>query len=210
MKKIIFVFVVSLSIAFLGCKSEEKKEETKEVSKSEEKKSTAAFAVANASNIISFTAYKTTEKVPVVGEFKKVKIITGGEGNTVKEAINGTAFSVPISSLATKDASRDLKIKTYFFEKMVGTDALTGYFQINDDTSGVVKLTMNDVAKDVPFTYTIVDKTFTMQATIDINDWNASAALASLNKVCEVLHTGADGVSKTWSEVALNITSTFQ
>jgi hypothetical protein len=33
--------------------------------------------------------------------------------------------------------------------------------------------------------------------------------LASLNKVCEALHTGSDGVSKTWSEVTLNITSEF-
>lgn len=209
MKKIVFVFVVSLSLVFFNCKSEEKKDETKDTSKGIEKKSTAAFAISNAKNYISFTAYKTTEKVPVTGEFKEVKIITGGEGNTIKEAINGTAFSVPISSLATKDASRDFKIKKFFFGKMVGTNALTGYFQIKDDTTGVVKLTMNDVAKDVPFTYTISENTFEMKATIDINDWNASEALASLNKICEALHTGADGISKTWSEVALNITSTF-
>ncbi|PIX14178.1 MAG: hypothetical protein COZ74_03760, partial [Flavobacteriaceae bacterium CG_4_8_14_3_um_filter_31_8] len=68
---------------------------------------------------------------------------------------------------------------------------------------------MNGEVQNVPFTYTILDKTFNMQATIDVNKWNASAALASLNKVCEDLHKGADGVSVTWSEVALNITSTF-
>lgn len=209
MKKILFVFIVSLSITFIGCKSEQKNEKNTEVSKTESKKSTAAFVVADASKTISFTAYKTTEKVPVVGEFKEVNIIDKGEGNTIKEAINGTVFSVPIGSLATKDTSRDYKIKKFFFEKMVGTDALTGYFEIADDTSGVVKLTMNGVTKDVPFTYTIADKTFTMQATMDVTDWNASEALASLNKVCELLHTGADGVSKTWSEVALNISITF-
>jgi hypothetical protein len=48
-----------------------------------------------------------------------------------------------------------------------------------------------------------------MKATMNVNDWNASAALASLNKVCLDLHRGADGVSKTWSEVTLDITSTF-
>jgi hypothetical protein len=68
---------------------------------------------------------------------------------------------------------------------------------------------MNGETKDIPFTYTIVDKIFNMQTTIDVNNWNASAALASLNKVCEDLHKGSDGVSVTWSEVALNITSTF-
>jgi hypothetical protein len=40
---------------------------------------------------------------------------------------------------------------------------------------------------------------------MDITNWNPLDALASLNKVCEILHTGRDGVSKTWSDVALNI-----
>jgi hypothetical protein len=92
---------------------------------------------------------------------------------------------------------------------MTNTKVLSGKLMLNDDTNGTAKITMNGETKDVPFTYTIVDKTFSMKATMDINNWNAGAALASLNKVCEVLHTGADGVSKTWSEVALNITSTF-
>jgi hypothetical protein len=30
------------------------------------------------------------------------------------------------------------------------------------------------------------------------------AAVASINKACEALHTGKDGISKTWSEVAVH------
>ena len=33
--------------------------------------------------------------------------------------------------------------------------------------------------------------------------WDALEALASLNEACKVLHTGADGVSKTWEDVAI-------
>ena len=44
---------------------------------------------------------------------------------------------------------------------------------------------------------------------MDVNNWNAGKALASLNEVCKLLHTGADGISKTWSEVTLDITSSF-
>ena len=32
---------------------------------------------------------------------------------------------------------------------------------------------------------------------------NALDALASLNKACYDLHTGSDGVSKTWEDVAI-------
>lgn len=207
MKKvsIISFLIIATAFNFSACKSEAKKE----TPTTEVKKSVAPFAVSNAKNEINFTAYKTTEKVAVGGTFKKVNVLSGGEGNSVKEAINNTEFSIPISSLATKDSSRDYKIKKFFFGTMTDTKVLSGKLMLNDDTTGTAKITMNGETKDVPFTYTIVDKSFTMKATIDINTWNASKALAALNKVCEVLHTGADGVSKTWSEVGLNITSTF-
>lgn len=207
--RMISFLIIATAFYFAACKSETKKEEIKESVKTEVKKSTAAFAVTNAKNEINFTAYKTTEKIGVGGAFKKVEVLAGGEGSSVKEAIHNTEFSIPVSSLATKDSSRDYKIKKFFFGIMDNTKLLSGKLMLNDDTNGTAKITMNGETKDVPFTYTIVDNTFNMQATIDINTWNASAALASLNKVCEDLHKGADGVSKTWSEVALNITSTF-
>lgn len=207
MKKISLIsfLLVAIIFNFSACKSDAKKE----ASKTEVKKSNAAYIVANAKNEINFTAYKTTEKIPVAGQFKKINVLSGGEGNSVKEAINNTEFSIPVSSLFTKDSSRDFKIKKFFFGIMNNTKLLSGKLIINDDTNGTAKITMNGETKEVSFTYTIVDKTFNMKAIIDINNWNASAALMSLNKACLDLHKGADGVSKTWSEVALNITSEF-
>lgn len=208
MKKVIIAsLLIVVAFNFSGCKSETKKEEVKGV---KIEKSTAAFSLKSAKNEISFVAYKTTEKVAVGGQFKKVDIHVGGEGNSVKEAINNTEFSIPVSSLFTKDTSRDYKIKKFFFGIMNNTKLLSGKLMLTDDVSGVAKITMNGKTKDVPFMYTIVGKAFNMKATMDVNNWNASAALASLNKVCEDLHKGADGVSKTWSEVSLNITSTFK
>jgi hypothetical protein len=207
MKKIFIISFLLIAIGFnlSACKSEVKKEESKVVLN----ETTAAFSVANAKNEINFTAYKTTDKVAVGGQFHKVNVLAGGEGNSVKEAINNTEFSIPVSSIFTKDTSRDYKIKMFFFGMMDNTKLLSGKLLLTDDTNGVAEITMNGVSKNVPFTYTIVAKAFNMKATMDINNWNASAALASLNKECVDLHKGADGVSKTWSEVALNITSTF-
>lgn len=202
-------FVLLFTFVFSACKSNENKPEEKENSQVATPKNTAPFAVMNADHNINFTAYKTTEKIGVGGAFKKVNVLAGGEGNSVKEAINNTQFSIPVSSIATQDSSRDYKIKKFFFGVMSETKLLSGKLMLTDDTTGIAKITMNGETKDVPFIYTIKDKVFNMQATIDVNNWNAGKALASLNKVCEVLHTGADGVSKTWSEVDLNIISSF-
>ena len=207
MKKIFVIsfLVIATAFNFSACKSEVKKTETK----AETKKSKAAFSVSNAKNEINFTAYKTSAKVGVGGQFKKVDVLSGGEGNSIKEAINNTEFSIPVSSIFTKDTSRDFKIKKFFFGIMDNTKLLSGKLVIIDDTNGVATIKMNGVEKNLPFTYTIADKSFNMKAIMDVNNWNASAALASLNTACLDLHKGADGVSKTWSEVALNITTTF-
>lgn len=204
MKKLfLVVFTISLSISFTSCKSDKK-----EVKTSESYKNTA-FSIENASSEINFTAYKFTEKKGVGGQFRQVDITAGGSGNTIKEAINNAEFSIPVSSLFTKDSSRDYKIQKFFFGVMSDTKLLSGKLLIENDSIGAALIKMNGISETVPFKYTITNNTFAMNANMDITNWKALDALASLNKVCEILHTGADGVSKTWSDVALNITTKF-
>jgi len=210
MKRLTIVTFVVVAFSFFACKSEKRPEYTKE-NKVEtiKKKSTAPFAFENANNSINFTAYKTTDKVAVGGQFKKVDIISGGEGNSIKEAVHNTEFSIPVSSIFTKDTSRDYKIKKFFFGVMDKTKLLSGKLVLENDSLGYANIKMNNVTQKVPFSYSIYEKTFAMKATMDISNWNALEALNSLNTVCKDLHTGADGISKTWREVALNITTIF-
>lgn len=210
MKKVLVtIFACVLVFNLTSCKSESESTIKTTPTTNEPKKSTAAFSVANAKTNIKFTAYKTTEKIGVTGSFKKIDITHGGEGANIKEAINNTEFSIPISGLITKDSSRDYKIKKFFFGVMNNTKLLSGDLKLVDDSNGIANITMNGETKAVPFTYTIHRNEFNMKAIIDINTWNAGKALASLNKVCQDLHKGSDGISKTWSEVDLNISTTF-
>ncbi|MBA6156484.1 YceI family protein [Tenacibaculum sp. S7007] len=209
MKKVIYSLLVCFTVnAMVSCKSEAKKETPiKEEVKVENK---AAFSLTEADNQINWTAYKTTEKAPVKGQFKKVNITAGGEGDTAKEAINNAEFSIPISSIFTKDTSRDFKIKKFFFGIMDKTELLSGKLVIENDSLGYANLTMNGITNKLPFKYTINGKVFNFSGEMKISDWGADKALASLNEACKDLHKGADGVSKTWDDVAINITSTFK
>lgn len=211
MKKItiIYLLIIATTFNFTACKSDSEKVNAKDASKIEIKKASSAFSVNNATNDIKFIAYKTTDKVGVPGWFKKINVTAGGDGDSVREAINNAEFSIPVSSLHTKDTSRDYKIKKFFFGMMENTELLSGKLMISDQTNGKATIKMNGIIKEIPFTYTIVDKTFSLTSSMDVKDWKATKALSSLNKVCELLHTGSDGISKTWSEVSLNITSTF-
>ncbi|MFT4802596.1 MAG: hypothetical protein ACI93N_002376, partial [Flavobacteriaceae bacterium] len=62
---------------------------------------------------------------------------------------------------------------------------------------------------DLPLSYTTEGNNFTFKGVMNLDDWNASEAIEALNKVCFELHKGADGVSKTWNEVAIEINTTI-
>ncbi len=206
MKKVLIVaFIIGISFQFTSCKTEKKKE----VEAKKEVKA-SPYSLKTAKNSIDWVAYKTTDKLPVKGKFKKITITKNGEGNTAKDAINGTEFSIPVSSLFTADVSRDFKLKKFFFGIMENTKLLSGTLNLSDNTNGIASITMNGVTADLPFTYTLKGKEFKLTSTMNLDNWNAQKAIDSLNVACKELHKSTDGISKTWSEVAINITSVFQ
>lgn len=206
MKKLILLTLfLGLATQFTSCKSEEKKPEVKQ--KTEK---TYPFSLKNATNTIGWVAYKTTDKIPVKGTFKKIDITKNGYGNSAKEAINEAEFSIPVSSIFTSDVSRDFKLKKFFFGVMDNTKLLSGKLSLATDSTGVASITMNSVTTDLPFTYTLNGKEFTLNATMLLENWQAQNAVDSLNIACKDLHKAADGISKTWNDVAINITTVFK
>lgn len=145
MKRVIILsLLLFVSLNFSSCKSE-KPTDKSEKRKVEVKKSKSKFSLENANNEINFVAYKTTDKVPVGGQFKKVDISQGGEGNSIKEAIHNAEFSIPVSSLFTQNASRDYKIKKFFFGFMDNTKLLSGKLVLENDSVGYANIKMNGI-----------------------------------------------------------------
>lgn len=197
MKKI---FVLSLllvtTLSFTSCKKKEKKET---------KPTENLYSVEAKKTVINWTAYKTTSKVPVKGQFSKLTIENTKKASTTMEALNGLKFSIPISSLFTNDTIRDSKVKKFFFGTLKNTNLISGTLTIDNESSGSVDITMNGISQVLPISYLISDQMVTIEAIMDLDNWKAQAAIEALNTVCKDLHTGDDGVSKTWSEVKIEV-----
>ena len=192
-KTLLFSLVLAFSILTVACKKEVKKIEA------------AQFSVEPKTVTIKWTGYKTTSKIAVNGEFKELKVSNIKEAPTAVEAMNGTEFSIPVSSIFSDDAERDGKLKQLLFGVMDATVSLSGTLNLNNDGTGNVNLTMNGVSKEVPITYVVSGQLVEFEGTLDlINDFNAESALESISKACFELHKGPDGVSKTWSEVGIS------
>ncbi|WP_430425286.1 YceI family protein [Maribacter litoralis] len=203
MKKIALTFASALMIVFASCKDAKKGEDSKSVEATAEV--TEMYSLVQDSTKVSFTAYKTTEKLPVGGKFQEINFSNTNNGATPLEALNGTEFSIPVSSLFTNDptGTRDPKLLEFFFGVLKDTELISGVVKVEGDKSSM-DVTLNGETQNIPLTYEMDgDSKITFNGVMELENWNALDAVASINKACEILHTGKDGVSKTWSEVAV-------
>jgi len=167
----------------------------------------AKYSIETKTTTINWTAYKTTDKLPVKGIFNEINISNKKIAQTPKEALNGLEFSIPVNSIDTKNPDRDAKLIKDFFGAMKETQNLIGKINLGENGKGAVNLTMNGVTFKLPITYIISGQLAEIEATMNLDNWQAKLAIDALNKACNDLHKGADGISKTWNEVNLHIVS---
>lgn len=201
MKRTKFLSVLAITaLLFTSCKEEKKEKEVE----TETVENTIKYVVKPEATSVAWEAYKTTDKIPVTGSFTTLNFEVK-EGATPEEALNNLDFSIPVSSLFTKDDSRDKKLKTFFFGEMLNTEILKGTLKYADNKY-FATITMNEITGNIPLEVSFTDeRRVKMKGKIQLNDWNALGALESLSKACFELHKGADGVSKTWEDVAIEV-----
>lgn len=204
MKNLKLIVLGMILITAVGCKDSKKSTEEKSP---ESQKIAATYSLVNDSTKVSFTAYKTTEKTPVHGTFKEITLTNTAEGETAFKALNGTKFSIPVSSLFTNDATgtRDPKILEFFFGIMKNTELISGEFKVTGENSCSIDVTLNGKTANIPLNFTVNnDTSLSFDGVMNLENWDALAALTAINNACKALHTGKDGISKTWSEVAVH------
>ena len=197
MKKTILYSVIILLIITVSCND-------KKIEKSNNKELSTAYSIDLKNSIVHWTAYKTTAKVPVKGVFQELKIRNPKTSSSLVGLLDGLEFEIPVSSIYSKDTIRDPKLIKFFFGTMENTTHLRGKFKIQENGNGNISLTMNGLTKDLPISYIVENEHIKVNATMDLNTWQAKAAISALNIACNELHKGPDGISKTWNEVTVS------
>ena len=163
---------------------------------------------------VKWTAFKTTAKVGVGGQFNQVNVTTGDKSTKITDILETIKFNIPTVSTNTANEDRDAKIVNSFFGAMNETDMIIGQVKnaTGDNVSGscTFYLTINNIEKETTLNYVMEDATIKLTGEIDMLDWSAEGAVAALNEICGALHTGEDGVTKTWSVVELAINTTLK
>lgn len=202
------IFIPLLSLAVVSCSTPTSNVNTQDLSNVVRPN---ALYDANATKV-GFGAFKTTDKKEVKGWFTDFTIGNLVDTNQLELVFGAATFEINVSSLETNDAGRNQRLLTEFFGKTTSAEKLTGkVISFDKDKSSLnVQLDFNGIQKEVPFMYAMSGDTLQLNASINMLDYNASTALTALNKACEDLHKGADGVSKTWSDVNLYLTTVLK
>ena len=164
---------------------------------------------------VSFQAYKTAAKVGVNGSFDRVNFkAIRPTGKNFREIFVGSTVNIETASVNSKHKERDMKIATFFFNKMSSQNIAAEIIAISSDKrikgkprtgTLLVNVTMNGKTKKVPMTYSYMDGLFDATGVIDILDFSGSNALSSMNKACYDLHKG-----KTWSDVTIGFSTKIE
>ncbi len=161
----------------------------------------------HASTEFAWTAYKTTEKVAVGGTFNVIDITSDSSSDDAAALIESMKFSIKTASVNSANEERDGKIADLFFGTL-NTASIDGRVKkLKDNGKAVIEISMNSVKADIEGDYTLVDGKFTFNTSVEMSIWNAMNGIETLNEACNDLHTGEDGVSKLWSEVALSFST---
>jgi polyisoprenoid-binding protein YceI len=174
---------------------------------------TCEYRVDPSSIQVNWTAFKTMQKVAVKGSFTELSVMGELEAEDLESLLGQLEAEIDIkneSLIRTGNPGRDLTIFQHFFSHFKKKPVIKGEIKKptgngREGTFGL-KLTLNKNSKEIPFRYTLSDAgVFEAQGSMDVLDFALDGALKDLNRTCEVLHRGPDGVSKTWSEVELKL-----
>ncbi len=201
-----YLYLSFIAALFLSCgnettNTEESVEETVEI---------CTYNYDELSTKVNWTSFKFNEKTAVGGTFDEVNVLISNASEDMFKTLTGASFTIPTNSVNSNNEIRDPKIKSSFFGVMEATDVISGIVKSINETTANVEITMNGISKDYQGAVTVTGQTIAFATTIDMNDFEASYAIDSLNNVCSDLHKGADGISKLWTEVEINVETTLK
>lgn len=182
MKKLIGFCV--LVFAFSACNNKSESSETDEMATEDQ---AMAYTFDKSNSKLTWTAFKTPEKVGVSGSFDEIMQ-------------DGNSFTINTKSVNSGNPERDAKLKSFFFGNL-SDSLITGSYGAITDNKMPITLKMNGIEKTFDFAVAENDTATIISGSIDIiSDFSGNKALEGIHEACKELHMG-----KTWSDVSLQV-----
>ena len=193
-------YICYLIVLFLlSCNGSEKKSKTPTTVQK-----AYTYSVDTSGIVVTWMAYKFTEKIGVSGKFDRIKFSAKKSLTSIEGVLKSSKIAISTGSVNSANAIRDPKLRATFF-KTFNTDIIEGEILEAEAEKGTLDLKMNTINNRIDYTYSYKKDTIFISTHLDLTKWNGKNALEALNKECYDLHKGPDGISKLWPDVAVTI-----
>lgn len=123
------------------------------------------------------------------------------------QLLEGTKVKVAFKDFDSGNALRTQNIMETLLVKVAGFHGAEGVIQAVDADQLHFQLSFNGKTKSYQWPWEKVNKPeglmLRVSGPIELKDFLPSRHILNFAKRCEALHTGEDGVSKTWSDVTV-------
>lgn len=158
-----------------------------------------SFDFSKQDSTLSWTAFKTPKKVGVKAKFSEFNLSSTGS-RSIDDLIISSRIKVNAKSVESGDKARDVKIVSFFFQKMMGGTDITGKVLKVNAGKVQVEFLMNGKKQIVDMEAKVDEKLSTLALTgkLDVLNFGMQSNLAAITKACYEKHEGV-----TWPDVEL-------
>ncbi len=150
---------------------------------------------------VTWTAYKTPQKVAVSGSFGDIKFKFGKQKKTLAQTLQNASAVIDPMKADLKDEVKNNNIREYFFAKFEDKEIkVTLKDIVEGENCGTMLATvkMNGKSVKIPMEYTIADGILKAEGLLDLNLFKLDSARENLQKKVAIEHEGI-----TWSQVKI-------
>ena len=197
--------IIALSVLALFTACTESKQKETAITPVVVEKPDCLYSFNESATKVFWVAYKTEDKLKVVGQFKELTTDRADQQfSTLEELVKGINFSINTASSASGDEIRDLSLKEYFFKLFTENFTIDGSLTEMTEESIITTINMFGVTKIMVLTYSVNDAVLKMKGTLSLKEFGAIEAYNSIHNKCFDLHKGV-----TWDEVDVIIEVPF-
>ena len=154
---------------------------------------------------VKWTGFKTAKKVGVSGTFNDINLQIKSDDN-FEEFLKSANVTINTSSFDSGLDVRNKSIVSTLFSLKSSEKIIASIIDVDTNKKSLIlKLTMNEVTKEVPLTYENKEGVVVAKGQIDVLDYSMSEPYAKFAKACFDLHEG-----KSYSEVHIEFTLPYK
>jgi len=171
---------------------------------------TCIHSIKQNSQKLTWTGYKYSEKAAVSGTFDKIIFTQKNEGaDSMAGLIDSIEFVIDTNSTNSGNAARDSTLKKTIFGYLKTPNTISGKFKNTTQLDTVTEISVNE-DMEIKLNLEAKDGKLVATGSLDLLENGLKKSFDSVHIACKGLHTGEDGVSKTWSTVDLKIEADYE